>query len=234
MELLIRHGVKVESKSWNSGQHTIELETLTTRLLLHATHDLESSPHGIFDTVATLLKYGAKIDQRFENSTLLNKLLTKEPTQNVLDVANFMLDHGVDVNGPREMGRLVHRPIHLVLRSADERLPSKSWFKATRRSSSKMGLQLLKRLLDLGPDPNCTDGNGDTLLTYACRSPLEVDGREVIKILLNDGADVNGVSSTELNLLHTILQQSLPFKDSRGPFQTISESVISSAATDFR
>ncbi|KAH7010224.1 ankyrin repeat-containing domain protein [Ilyonectria destructans] len=98
-----------------------------------------------------------------------------------------MLDQRADVNGPREIGRLVHRPIHLVLRSADEQLPSTSWFKATRRSSSKMGLQILKRLLDLGADPNCTDGNVDTPLTYACRLPFEVDGREVIKILLNHG-----------------------------------------------
>ncbi|KAH6967784.1 ankyrin repeat-containing domain protein [Ilyonectria sp. MPI-CAGE-AT-0026] len=226
VRLLLENGAETEAKCWN---HTLfsqegarsavqrgasDPETPMTRALLQASvGDHTPVGRGRLTMASILLEYGANINQQFQDSTLLTKLLAEEATTDVREVVIFMLEHGADVHGTHTLDQKRYQPIHLVLRSSTLFDAGSGWFKRSRRCGQTAGLDLLRSLLEHGADPNALDELGDSPLAYACRLPLEFNAGGAIKLLLKHGADINGVSSEGLAHLHTILNM-LPHRSS--------------------
>ncbi|KAH7007032.1 ankyrin repeat-containing domain protein [Ilyonectria destructans] len=226
VRLLLENGAETEAKCWNPTlfsrtgarfplqRGASDPETPMTRALLQASVGGDTNAgRGKLTIASILLEYGANINQQFQDSTLLTKLLAEEATTDVRDVVIFMLEHGADVHGTHTLDQKRYQPIHLIFRSSTLFEAGSGWFKRSRRCSQTAGFDLLQRLLEHGADPNALDELGDSPLAYACRLPLDFNAGGAIKLLLKHGADINGVSSEGLSHLHTILNM-LPHRSS--------------------
>ncbi|KAH7131089.1 ankyrin repeat-containing domain protein [Dactylonectria macrodidyma] len=180
VKLLLENGAEAETKCWNPNLYSeawpgtllqrrpSELETPMTRVLLQASSVIDAGRDRL-KTASLLLEYGAKLDQKYRDSTLLTKLFANKPSTNVPDVIIFMIEHGADVHTTHTQNQRNYQPIHLLSGPSCPLGP----LAPGHRLFSVSGLQLLQSLLDHGANPNAPDGYGDVPLTYACRLPLD-------------------------------------------------------------
>ncbi|KAH6880103.1 ankyrin repeat-containing domain protein [Thelonectria olida] len=220
VELLLRHGANTmlqcgTPNSDASGPSPNSPMTVGVQLLCHAAtgrdyfHPIRSEEvsertveicEDRLDTVSLMLRYGFDINHYDDDDRhLLVYILCITKHSHRIGVTAvltilFMLDNGADLkrmpmvasmNGPPGLARY---PIHELLTAA--------WFVEDLEFTNCM--QLLRRMLELGADPNVPDSEGRTPLGYACRVPNPESALRIVNLLVDFGADDKDLST----LLH--------------------------------
>lgn len=129
-----------------------------------------------FDAVVVLLQAGAEV-KAFEGHDAGSKALLAAVERNHIGIARLLLDAGVDVG--LEMGAT--------------RQCSDTGSAAIAEAAFKLNTDMVTLLLQYGVDPSAeADGNTNPLANAVLGSILEgKPGVEMVKILLNAGADLN-------------------------------------------
>jgi ankyrin repeat protein len=147
--------------------------------------------HGDYRIVNKLLWY--KADKKIRNQegkfpvdlakdnyvrktlTNLNKAAKNSDSKNITELVHF----GHDINS--KLSIFSQAPVHKII-----------------ESNKIEKYKVLKKLLDMGADPNLQDSNGWTALHYAC----ELGDFEAVKILLNSKAQIDSYSNNKKTPLH--------------------------------
>lgn len=155
--------------------------------------------HGDFRIVKKLLNYGADkfiknndgkmpVDMAKDNHvrnvlTNLNKAAKNADEKNMVELVNF----GHDINS--KISIFSEGPIHKIIESNKEDKHD-----------------VLKKMLDMGADPNLKDSNGWSSLHYAC----QLGDFESVVILLEHKADIDSYSNNHRTPLHLASSQNHP------------------------
>lgn len=137
----------------------------------------------------------------------MQKPATTEQLQQQIEVTQFLIKQGIDVNGVDDFGNsaLVYAVgnqadnafiLSLIQAGADVNLANQAletplWI-AVRQQRAPEILQLL---LENGADPNAKDLRGESPLWYLLHNKNETNA-EIVKILIEGGADVNAPSQS--------------------------------------
>ena len=158
-----------------------------------------SSFHGDFKIVSRLVFYNG--DKKLKNNkglipvdlakdnfvrkvlTDLNKAAKASDEKNIEELINF----GKDIN--EKISIFSQAPIHKIIESQD---PKKH--------------DVLRKMLDLGSDPNLKDSNGWSALHYAC----QLGDFESVQILLNNRAIIDAYSNNKRIPLHLAAYRGYP------------------------
>jgi len=155
--------------------------------------------HGDYRIVNKLLVYNADKNLRNDDNkipvdlakdnfvrkvlTNLNKAAKNADVKNVTELVHF----GHDIN--ERLSIFNQAPIHKVIESKE-----------------KDKYKVLKKVLDMGADPNMKDSNSWTALHYAC----EFGDLESVKILLANKANVDAYSNNHRTGLHLAASMNFP------------------------
>ncbi|KAN0141504.1 Ankyrin repeat-containing domain protein [Lactarius tabidus] len=134
-----------------------------------------------FQVAEILLKYGCKVDVRdARKQTALHKTIDRHDKV-AIDVVQFLLDNGADVNAQRDDLRT---PLHLALNVGE--------------------LSVARILLEHQADVNARNDDGQTPLHLLSRweVPLEKDGMDLAMLFLKCGANVNDRDKDRATPLH--------------------------------
>ena len=150
-----------------------------------------SAFHGDFKIVGRLVYYGGNkklknnqgklpVDLAKDNFvrkvlTDLNKAAKASDEKNIKELINF----GKDIN--EKLSIFSQAPIHKIIESKE-----------------KNKHDVLKKMLDLGSDPNIKDSNGWSALHYAC----QLGDFNSVEILINNGASIDSYSNNKRIPLH--------------------------------
>ena len=158
-----------------------------------------SAFHGDFKIVGRLVYYGG--DKKLKNKkgqlpvdlakdnfvrnvlTNLNKAAKASDEKNIKELINF----GKNIN--EKISIFSQAPIHKIIESKE-----------------KNKHEVLKKMLDLGSDPNIKDSNGWSALHYAC----QLGDYDSVEILINHGALINAYSNNKRIPLHLAAYKGYP------------------------
>ena len=158
-----------------------------------------STYHGDFKIVSRLVYYGG--NKKLKNNkgqlpvdlaknnfvrkvlTDLNKAAKASDEKNIHELINF----GKDIN--EKISIFSQAPIHKIIESKE---PNKH--------------EVLKKMLDLGSDPNIKDSNGWSALHYAC----QLGDYESVEILVNSDATIDAYSNNKRIPLHLAAYRGYP------------------------
>ena len=158
-----------------------------------------STFHGDFKIVSRLVYYGGNkklknkkgqlpVDLAKDNFvrkvlTDLNKAAKASDEKNIKELINF----GKDIN--EKISIFSQAPIHKIIESKEENKH-----------------EVLKKMLDLGSDPNIKDSNGWSALHYAC----QLGDYESVEILINSDAIIDAYSNNKRIPLHLAAYKGYP------------------------
>ena len=158
-----------------------------------------SAFHGDFKIVGRLVYYGGNkklknkqgklpVDLAKDNFvrkvlTDLNKAAKASDEKNIRELINF----GKDIN--EKISIFSQAPIHKIIESKE-----------------KNKHDVLKKMLDLGSDPNIRDSNGWSALHYAC----QLGDFNSVEILINNGASIDSYSNNKRIPLHLAAYKGFP------------------------
>ena len=158
-----------------------------------------SAFHGDFKIVGRLVYYGG--DKKLKNQkgllpvdlaknnfvrkvlTDLNKAAKASDEKNIIELINF----GKDIN--EKISIFSQAPIHKIIESKEQNKHD-----------------VLKKMLDLGSDPNIKDSNGWSALHYAC----QLGDYESVEILINNDALIDTYSNNKRIPLHLASYRGFP------------------------
>ena len=115
--------------------------------------------------------------------TDLNKAAKASDEKNIKELINF----GKDIN--EKLSIFSQAPIHKIIESKE-----------------KNKHDVLKKMLDLGSDPNIKDSNGWSALHYSC----QLGDYNSVEILLNNGASIDAYSNNKRIPLHLAAYRGFP------------------------
>lgn len=115
--------------------------------------------------------------------TNLNKAAKASDEKNITELVNF----GKDIN--EKISIFSQAPIHKIIESKDNKK-----------------YEVLKKMLEMGADPNTKDSNGWTALHYAC----QFGDMESVKILTDTGAYIDTYSNNKRIPLHLAANMNYP------------------------
>ena len=158
-----------------------------------------STFHGDFKIVSRLVYYGGNKKLKNKNGQLpvdlakdnfvrkvltdLNKAAKASDEKNIKELINF----GKDIN--EKISIFSQAPIHKIIESKEENKH-----------------EVLKKMLDLGSDPNIKDSNGWSALHYAC----QLGDYESVEILINSDAIIDAYSNNKRIPLHLAAYKGYP------------------------
>ena len=158
-----------------------------------------STFHGDFKIVSRLVYYGGNKKLKNKNGQLpvdlakdnfvrkvltdLNKAAKASDEKNIKELINF----GKDIN--EKISIFSQAPIHKIIESKEENKH-----------------EVLKKMLDLGSDPNIKDSNGWSALHYAC----QLGDYESVEILINSDAIIDAYSNNKRIPLHLASYRGYP------------------------
>ena len=185
---------KFKEKKYEMLSKVINIQDKNGDCLLHI-----SSFFGNFRIINRLVYYGGNkkkennedkipVDIAKDNKvrkvlTNLNEAAKNSDEKNIQELVNY----GKDINEKLSIFSLA--PIHKIIESKE-----------------KNKHEVLKKMLDMGSDPNIKDSNGWTALHYACQN----GDFDSIKILLNNDADINTYSNNQRTPLHLAAKNNYP------------------------
>ncbi|KAL6821730.1 hypothetical protein J3E69DRAFT_356882 [Trichoderma sp. SZMC 28015] len=211
VNLLLDKGADIEAEGLGLSDWD-ETLTLSTPLQL-------AGRNGLFGTLELLLSRGAKINSTpkttkcilsstLGHSVCFNYLLENGADVNIVDCHasalyeaarrgywdkfDLLLDKGADVNLPGKLGYPLHGLMSLML--------------VHKARPLDRVLERMKRLLDLGADPNASTETSGTPLYRACTNALFIEHgymAQIAQYLIKRGADVNTFREKYANAFQT-------------------------------